>query len=128
MSGLAHAPMIAAERGFHADASPFVTVRVLKAISRFVETRKWIAFAAVSLLCGWARPHAMATRHLDHDELFTFYIAQAPSLRQMLALTRTIDLHPPLSYLLVRSSFAIFGVSAWSCRLPSFVAFVLTTV
>jgi hypothetical protein len=128
MSGLAQTPMIAAERGLYADASPFVTVRILRALSRFVETGKWIAFAAVSLLCGWARPHAMATRHLDHDELFTFYIAQAPTLRQMLVLTRTIDLHPPLSYLLVRGSFAIFGVSAWSCRLPSFVAFVLTTV
>jgi hypothetical protein len=128
MSGLAQAPMIDAELGSRADSSPFVTVRLLQAVSRFVETRSWIAFAAVSLVCGWARPYAMASRHLDHDELFTFYIAQAPSLRQMLALTRTIDLHPPLSYLLVRASFAIFGVSAWSCRLPSFLAFVLTTV
>ncbi|HSZ63830.1 MAG TPA: glycosyltransferase family 39 protein [Terriglobales bacterium] len=45
----------------------------------------------------------------------------------MLKLTRTIDLHPPLSYLLVRCSFAVFGVSAWSCRLPFFIAFLASS-
>jgi hypothetical protein len=69
----------------------------------------------------------MASRHLDHDELFTFYIAQAQTLRDLLKLTHTIDLHPPLSYLLVRASFAIFGVSAWSCRLPFLLAFLATS-
>jgi hypothetical protein len=66
----------------------------------------------------------MASRHLDHDELFTFYIAQAPTVRQLFTLTHTIDLHPPLSYLFVRASFAIFGVSSWSCRLPFLLAFL----
>ena len=106
-----------------ADSSPFVTVRLLQAISRFIETRGWVAFAVVSSICGWTRLGGFASRHLDHDELYTFYIAQASTLRQLLALTRSVDLHPPLSYLLIRASFAIFGVSSWSCRLPSVLAF-----
>jgi len=126
MSLLEQSPTISAQSEIHADSSPFVTVRVLQAISRFVETRGWVAVAAVTSVCGWIRLNSLASRHLDHDELYTFYIAQAPTLRQLLALTRTIDLHPPLSYLLIRASFAIFGVSSWSCRLPSVLAFFFT--
>src|SRR5882762_9371378 len=123
---LAQSNTIGAQSEIHADSSPFVTVRLLQAISRFVETRGWVAFAAVSSACGWIRLGGFASRHLDHDELYTFYIAQAPTLRQLLTLTRTVDLHPPLSYLLIRASFAIFGVSSWSCRLPSVLAFFCT--
>jgi len=70
---------------------------------------------------------SLSTRHLDHDEIFTFYIAQAPTLRQLFELTHTVDLHPPLSYLLVRGSFAIFGVSSWSCRLPFLLSYLVAT-
>jgi 4-amino-4-deoxy-L-arabinose transferase-like glycosyltransferase len=98
----------------------------LKALCGFVEAHGWIVFAVVSLLCGWIRLNSLASRHLDHDELYTFYIAQAPTLKQLFLLTRTIDLHPPLSYLLIRVSFAVFGINSWSCRLPSVIAFFLT--
>ncbi len=69
--------------------------------------------------------HSLITRHLDHDEIFTFYIAQSQTLRQLFKLTHTVDLHPPLSYLLVRGSFAIFGVSSWSCRLPFLLSYLV---
>lgn len=62
---------------------------------------------------------------LWHDELFTFYIAQAPSTRAMLALTRRVDLNPPLSYLLTRLSFKLFGVGTLQCRLPEIAGFAL---
>jgi Dolichyl-phosphate-mannose-protein mannosyltransferase len=127
MSSLAQSPTVEALPEARPNSSPLVTVRLLKALCRFVETHGWIAFAAVSSLCGWVHLSTLASRHLDHDELYTFYIAQAPTLKQLLVLTRTIDLHPPLSYLLIRASFAIFGISSWSCRLPSALAFFLTT-
>jgi hypothetical protein len=106
------------------ETSSFLTVRFLHAVAGFAEAHGWLCFAAISLVFGWGHLSGMASRHLDHDELFTFYIAQAPSLRQLFALTHTIDLHPPLSYLFVRASFAIFGVSSWSCRLPFLLAFL----
>lgn len=77
--------------------------------------------------CGWIRIGSFATRFLGHDELYSFYIAQAPTLKQLFFLTRTVDLHPPLSYLMIRLSFTLFGTSAWACRLPFLLAFLLAT-
>src|ERR1700688_3479482 len=96
-------------------------------IANFADGHGWALFGVISVWCGWMRLTGQLNRRLGHDELYTFYIAQAPSISKLLTLPRTIDLHPPLSYLFVRLSFALFGVSAWSCRLPSAVAFVLTT-
>lgn len=93
-------------------------------VANFINAHGWAVFAVASLWRVSMLITGMSSRHLDHDELYTSYIAQAPNIRQLLTLTRTIDLHPPLSYLLVRISFAFFGVSSWSCRLPFLVAFL----
>lgn len=106
--------------------SPFASVRLIRALARFVDSHGWIVFTAVSSACAWLRLRTFDSRHLDHDELYSYYIAQAPTLKQLLLLTRTVDLHPPLSYLLIRISFALFGVSSWSCRLPSVIAILCT--
>ena len=126
MSALAQGRMIPAEGVALARPSPLFTVRLLLALARFTEAYAWSAFAAVSLACGWGHAQALISRRLDFDELFTFYIADASSVRNLLELTHRVDFHPPLSYLLVRASFAIFGVSSWSCRLPFLLAFHLT--
>src|SRR5271166_4571857 len=126
MSLLAPSPTITAPSETRRDSSPLVTVRLLQAIARLVDTHGWIVFVAVCLVCGSLRLNSFSSRHLDHDELYSFYIAQAPAIKQLLVLARTVDLHPPLSYLLIRASFAIFGVSTWSCRLPSVLAFLCT--
>jgi 4-amino-4-deoxy-L-arabinose transferase-like glycosyltransferase len=128
MSVLARSRPLPASSKLHTGSSPFLTVRLLRAIAQFAETHGWLLFVAISLGCGWGRMSALASRHLDHDELFTFYIAQAPTLGRLIKLTHSIDLHPPLSYLLVRLSFAVFGISAWSCRLPFLLAFLGTGV
>ncbi len=126
MSVLAQSRPILASGKLHSNSSPFLTVRLLLAIAQFAESHGWLLFAAICAGCGWGRLHTMLTRHLDHDELFTFYIAQAPTFRQLFKLSHTVDLQPPLSYLLVRASFAIFGVGSWSCRLPFLLAFLAT--
>ncbi|MGO8986640.1 MAG: ArnT family glycosyltransferase [Terriglobales bacterium] len=107
-------------------SSPFLTVRLFHFLATLADNHGWVLFAAVCLACGWGALTTMGTRHLNHDELFTFYIAQAPTLRQLLKLSHTVDLQPPLAYLLVRGSFAILGVSSWSCRLPFLLAYCST--
>lgn len=107
-------------------SSRFLTVRLLHFVANFTETHGWLLFAVTCFGCGWGAMNAMVTRHLNHDELFTYYIAQAPSLRQLLTDSHTVDLQPPLAYLLVRGSFAILGVSSWSCRLPFLIAYFFT--
>lgn len=65
---------------------------------------------------------------LWHDELFTFYIAQAPSLSRMWDEIRRVDLNPPLSYLLTRVCFHLFGVGTLQSRLPEIGGFALALV
>ena len=62
---------------------------------------------------------------LWHDELFTFYISQAPNFSSLLRETRLIDLNPPVSYLLTRASFSLFGVNTLTTRLPEMAGFLL---
>lgn len=62
---------------------------------------------------------------LWHDELFTFYIAQARSIPALLNEIQLVDLNPPLSYLATRLSYSIFGVNTLSCRLPEILGFLL---
>jgi hypothetical protein len=57
------------------------------------------------------------------DELFTYYISQAPDLARLFDALQHVDLNPPLLYLLVRLSHAVFGVSALATRLPSVIGF-----
>src|SRR6185295_13803772 len=64
-------------------------------------------------------------RHLWFDELHTFYIAQAPGIRQLLAEIPLMDMNPPLSYLLVRASLAVGGNPELGARLPMILGFFL---
>ena len=65
---------------------------------------------------------------MGHDELFTYYIAQAPTLGAMWRQTRTLDLNPPLSFVLTRISFRLLGVNALAARLPEMAGFALWMV
>ena len=62
---------------------------------------------------------------LWHDELFTFNIAQAPTLHDLLFETKTLDLNPPLSYLLTRATYHVFNVGTLQCRAPEIAGFAL---
>ncbi len=66
-----------------------------------------------------------ASRQLGHDELYTYYIAQAPSISRLFEELRAIDLNPPLSYLLVRGSLKVFGDSSLATRLPFILGFLI---
>jgi len=65
-----------------------------------------------------------ASRHLWHDELYTYYIAGMPSMPQFWDALK-LDLNPPLSYLAVRGSMKLFGDSSYAVRLPSMIAFLV---
>jgi len=79
---------------------------------------------AISIVVYLAMTFTPAGRHLWFDELFTYWIAQAPSLSQLLKDVR-LDLQPPLSFLLVRGSIAMFGNSEFAARLPFLVFFLI---
>ena len=93
-----------------------------------VEAHPWLAFSLLLGIYAVAELGYSIAAPLWHDELFTFFIAQSPSLSAMWDRIRTVDLNPPLSYVLTRVSFAIFGVGTLQCRLPEIAGFGLALV
>ncbi len=67
-------------------------------------------------------------RFVWFDELCTFDIARAGSLRQLWQWVLKYDNNPPTVYLLSRWSMEIFGPTAFGLRLPSMLAFYLGSV
>lgn len=109
---------------------PFYRVRaelesLLTRLANFLEASPVLSF--VLLLC--VTVPGMLGNSLDkplwHDELFTFYIAQAHTVAALVRDIQLIDLNPPLSYLATRLSYSIFGINTLSCRLPEMAGFLL---
>jgi hypothetical protein len=91
-------------------------------LARFIDRRPavvlpvWIATYFAVL---WPAAH----RPLWFDELLTYYVSSAPNAEAYLG-TRFLDPTPPLSYLLVRFSLAVFGDSPFAARMPAMLAFL----
>lgn len=98
-------------------------VSFLNQCARTVELYPKSVIGGLWLLCAAIALHASHGKFLWHDELFTYYMASAPTLRQMMGEVANIDLNPPLSYLLVRASLHLPGSRDVLVRLPSFVAY-----
>ena len=108
-------------------ARPGRLTRVLQAFRRFESSASstaftWSALSLVVLLYIFLTALA-SSRQLWHDELYTYYIATAPSWRRFWE-EMHLDLNPPLEYLAVRASVALFGNSSYAVRLPSIFAFL----
>ncbi len=95
------------------------------ALERLSSARKASSIALATAISIYFALTALAsTRRLWHDELFTFYIATAPSLSRLWQEVH-LDLNPPLEYLAVRASTHLFGLSDYAVRLPSILAFLI---
>jgi len=105
--------------------------RVLTSLNRSAVALDRFWFPGLSLLVlAYA---AMMVRYsraklIWHDEIFTLVIASAPTLGRMWHEIATIDLNPPLSYLLTRWSIRAFGSGDLALRLPSIAGFLLAWV
>ena len=80
----------------------------------------------LSFYYGMAKTERIAP--LWHDELYTLYIAQAPNFKTMMVWIQTIDLNPPLYYLLARLTFHVLPPTQLSVRLPSLIGFFVATL
>ncbi len=97
----------------------------LQRICDALERRPWLAILLFIVIYLPSAFEASHTRLLWHDEIYTYWIAQAPTFRAMLADLQTLDLNPPLLYTLTRLSFHLFGVSTLSTRLPEIFFFLV---
>ncbi len=101
------------------------TSALLRSASDLLERNPSIVLTVliVLYLCGCL--DSSRAKPLWYDELFTYYIAQAPTFGQMWDQIRTIEPNPPLVYCLTRISFHLFGVSTLAARLPEIVGFLV---
>ncbi len=109
--------------------------RIKNGFSRFIEgTSNWME--KHPLYCIWVlvliyAPLDVIEAHshlMTNDEIYTWHIAQAPTLHRMLGMAREIDLHPPLHYLLQRWSLKL-DLPRWlGSRLPNMIAGLITVI
>ena len=107
-------------------AAESVLRSLVRALNR-LEERPRPVLAALTLVYIILTAGLM-TRKLWFDELFTYYIAQSPTLGQLMDALLHVDLNPPSCYLLVRLFHALFGTSELVTRLPFTLAFYLGSV
>lgn len=102
--------------------------RLVERVGRALEGRWLLCAALLTLLyIPWVLLEAHA-HLLSNDEIYTFHIAQQPTVRQMVLLAREVDLHPPLHYALQREALHL-ALPRWlGSRLPSMVAGWLMTL
>jgi 4-amino-4-deoxy-L-arabinose transferase-like glycosyltransferase len=92
------------------------TVRVL------CDRRRMWLLGAVSLVYFTATSLLASRKPMWNDELFTYFIAQAPSLSGIWsALLTGADQTPFPFYVLTRWSLGLFGVNEWALRLPEMI-------
>ena len=101
--------------------------RYLEKTAAILELRSTSIVAFLFLLYVWI-VKSERIKPLWHDELFTYYIAQAPTFSKMIEWTQTIDLNPPLYYIAARLAFLVMHPGMFSVRFPSMVAYLVATL
>ncbi len=100
--------------------------RMIGAISRWMEAHPYQCMLALVLIYAPLDVIEAHSHLLTNDEIYTWHIAQEPTLRRMLWMAREIDLHPPLHYLLQRWALHL-DLPRWlGSRLPNMVAGLVT--
>ena len=94
-----------------------------------LERRGLVLFVALSGLY-WTATAALASRKLMwNDELYTYYVATLPSMREVwAALLSGGEQTPPFFYFTTRVAMDAFGASNISIRLPQMVGFWVMTL
>lgn len=99
------------------------TAAALESLALWLDCRPVLLYVFLFAVYLLFALRSIANRPMWFDELFTFHIAQAPALGQMFTQLRTLDLNPPLTYLLTRASMHLLGPNALATRLPETLAF-----
>ncbi|MBU6480053.1 MAG: glycosyltransferase family 39 protein [Nitrospirae bacterium] len=86
------------------------------------EQHRLLLLGAVSFVYFAATSVLASRKPMWNDELFTYFIAQAPSLSGIWsALLTGADQNPFPFYVLTRWSLGLFGVNEWALRLPEMI-------
>ena len=98
-------------------------VAKLDELAGLLESHAWALFPLILALYVFVVKRERL-KPLWHDELYTYYIAQAPTFGRMIHWTRTLDLNPPLYYIFARAIFHVVPPDQFSVRLPSMIGYL----
>jgi hypothetical protein len=97
-------------------------------LARRLETLAWLPLVGCAILI-WLSLSASAACPFWFDELFTFHMAPLPDFGTIwLALSKGVDLQPPLFQLTTAAAQKLFGSSEVATRLPALAGYLLMTV
>jgi hypothetical protein len=106
-----------------------LTHKTVDSLDQFVARRWMLCFASVLTLSVVLAGIIASARPLEHDEIYTYYVASQSSLRAVYtALLNHADNHPPIDYWMRHISMEFFGPGELAFRLPSLVAFAGSVV
>jgi hypothetical protein len=103
----------------------FTRAGFLDSLSRAAEFLDARPLLCVCIIAACFIPTIILESHsrlLSNDEIYTVHIAQQPTIGKMLALSREIDLHPPMHYILQRYALMLPFPRWLDARLPSLLA------
>jgi hypothetical protein len=97
-------------------------------LAAHLERLTWQPLLGCALLI-WLSLAASAARPFWFDELITFHLARLPDFTTLwAALSKGVDLQPPLFDLATTAAQKLFGASEAATRLPSLAGYLLMTV
>jgi 4-amino-4-deoxy-L-arabinose transferase-like glycosyltransferase len=122
---LTKAKWVSTERGVFGASLERALERFCAGFERHLD-EWWGLYLSLVILVSAALVAVIAgSRPLEHDELFSYYVARQPSLSAVYsALVRHADNHPPIDYWARHISMRWFGPGELAFRLPSVLAFV----
>ena len=101
-------------------------IRWAETATRFLEKHKVLSFSIFSFFYFLGACGKASSKPFWFDELFSWYVAQLPSLSEIWnALYEGIENHPPLHYFLIHASHGVLGTGELATRLPFIVGFWL---
>ena len=89
------------------------------------ENKKWYFFTAILVIFAALKIVESFYQPLWFDELFTWHIAQMPTLTGLWKALGPMDPSPPLYYIVTRIFQSIFGYGEFATRLPALISFLV---
>jgi hypothetical protein len=111
----------------HPEVAPSPSAQLISAAHKLTDLidRRPALVLPVWIVAFFAVLWRAAHRPLWFDELFTYYIAMSPNFERFAGSILHTDLNPPLNYLFVRYSIALFGDSPFVTRLAPMLGFLV---
>ena len=102
--------------------------RFIEAISNWMEHHPFQCMFVLFLIYAPLDVIEAHSHLMTNDEIYTWHIAQAPTIRRMLGMAREIDLHPPMHYILQRWALKLDLPRWFGSRLPNMIAGLITVI